>query len=202
MPEIYASALGASESITRDRMMRLDGFVRARHLESKTCPYCGKDFAPTRSHPLQAVCSSDDCQRRRRADYHRRKLSKDPLYRALCKDSQETWKQRNPDYMKRYRADHRAALPDHISGSRSLPPSVADLERLLSLVKNTLVENNSAVRIKRCDSGVWLIAAKDAAAGKNIPAPTHVVIIQGFALQSGGRRSKEQRSGNSTAPDV
>jgi hypothetical protein len=147
------------------------------------------------------VCSSDDCQRRRRADYHRRKLNKDPLYRALCKDSQETWKQRNPDYMKQYRAEHRNAPPDH-RGRRSLPESVADFERLLSLVKNTLVENNPPVRIKRCDAGVWLVDATRSAVGKNILAPTYVVIIQGLASQSGERRAKEQRSGNSAAPDV
>jgi hypothetical protein len=104
--------------------------------------------------------------------------------------------------MKRYRADHRKVPSDHIRGRRSLPESAADLERLLSLVKNTLVENNSAVRIQRCDSGVWLIAAKEAADGKNTLAPTHVVIIQGFASQSGRRSAKEQRSGNSAERDV
>jgi hypothetical protein len=186
----------------RPMLIGLDCFVRPRDLESKTCPYCGREFTPSRSHPLQVVCSSGDCQRRRRTDYHRRKLSKDPLYRALCKDSQETWKQRNPDYMKQYRARQRDARPHHARGRRSLPDSTADLKRLLSLVKNTLVENNPAVRIKRCDSGVWLITAKTDAVEKNTLAPTHVVIIQGLTLQSAGRRAKEQRSGNSAGLDV
>jgi hypothetical protein len=47
-----------------------------------------------RSHRDQKVCSSRRCQSRGRTDYHRMKLSKDP-HRALCEDSQKTWKQRN-----------------------------------------------------------------------------------------------------------
>jgi hypothetical protein len=76
------------------------------------------------------------------------------------------------------------------------------LERLLSLVKNILVQNNPAVRIKRCDSGVWLIAAKKLAVEKNTLEPTHVLIIQGLTPQSDGRSAKEQHSGNSAGADV
>lgn len=183
-------------------MVGLDSFVQARHLKNKTCPYCGQEFTPSPSHPLQVVCSSGECQRRRRADYHRRKLSKDPLYRALCEDSQETWKQRNPDYMKRYRAEHRNAPPDACRAYRSSRESIADLEQLLSLVKNTLVENNPAVQVRHCDSGVWLIRAKKAAAGKNTLAPSYVIVIQGFTIQTTAPRAKEQRSGNSAVSGV
>jgi hypothetical protein len=73
---------------------------------------------------------------------------------------------------------------------------------LLSLVKNTLAENNPSVRIRHCDSGIWLIATKKRTVEKNILAPTYVLIIQGLALESCGSNAKEQRSGNSVVPDV
>ena len=145
--------------------------------ENRTCPYCEKQFKPSRSHPEQKVCSAADCQRRRRADYHRKKLTKDPLYRALCEDSQETWKQRNPDYMKNYRASRRKP-----SGRKTVPPRIAELKRLLTRIRNTLVKNTPALRVTRCASGIWLIAPKHAAADKNTLAPTHVIVIQGVTL--------------------
>ena len=107
----------------------------------RKCPYCGQQFKPSRSHPHQMVCSSGDCQRRRRADYHRKKLKKDPLYRALCQDSQETWLEQNPEYMKRYRAGQREAKPDRTA----VDPLVIELKRLLTSVKNNLVKNTSAI---------------------------------------------------------
>jgi len=90
------------------------------------------------AHPHQMVCSSGDCQRRRRADYHRKKLKKDPLYRALCRDSQETWSEQNPEYMKRYRAGQREAKPDR----PAVQPLISELKRLLTSVKNNLVEKH------------------------------------------------------------
>jgi hypothetical protein len=114
--------------------IHVNSFMRQRNLENRLCPYCERQFEPSRSHPHQVVCSSEECQRRRRADYHRKKLTKDPLYRALCRDSQDTWKQRNPEYMKQYRAGQRKAKPDR-SAAR---PLITELARLLSLVKNNL----------------------------------------------------------------
>src|ERR1035437_8934551 len=55
-------------------------------------------------HPEQVVCSFPACQRRRSADYHRKKLAEDAEYRAQCEHSQKMWKENNPDYLRRYRA--------------------------------------------------------------------------------------------------
>jgi hypothetical protein len=124
------------------------------------------------------VCSSDDCQRRRRADYHRKKVIKDPLYRALCQDSQDMWKQRNPEYMKQYRAGRRGAKADR----PAIRPRIAELERLLTRVKNNLVKNTSALRVTRCAPGSWLIAPKRLADDKNTLASTYVIVIQGITF--------------------
>ena len=90
---------------------------------------------PSRFHPNQRVCNSVDCQRRRRADYHRRKLDEDPAYREQCRLSQKKWREANPHYMKRYLAKRRALK--HRSTSES--PVVHELERLLDLARNDRV---------------------------------------------------------------
>jgi len=126
------------------------------------------------------VCSSGDCQRRRRADYHRKKLKKDPLYRALCQDSQETWLEQHPEYMKRYRARQREAKADRTA----VDPLVIELKRLLTGVKNNLVKNTSAILVTRCAPNIWVLAPKRQADDKNTSATTHVVVIRGLALDA------------------
>ncbi len=68
--------------------------------------------APKGDSPLAAgpmpryVCrinTSPLTHRRRRADYHRKKLAVDPEYRDVCRDSPRKWRSRNPDYWKQYR---------------------------------------------------------------------------------------------------
>ena len=117
---------------------------------------------------------------------------KDPLYRALCEDSQKTWKERNPDYMKQHRASQR----DAVFGRPILRPAVRELERLLSHVKNNLVKNTSAFRVKRCAPGIWLVGPRRPAADKNTLGPTQVIVIQGIMPGEVECRGREQRSGN------
>ena len=47
-------------------------------MEKKPCTYCKQEFYPSRYRPDQRVCSSTDCQRRRRTDYQWQKLATDP----------------------------------------------------------------------------------------------------------------------------
>jgi len=48
----------------------------------------------------QLVCSRSDCQRRRRRDYHRRKIETDPVYAQVVRDNRRKWRQAHPDYQK------------------------------------------------------------------------------------------------------
>ena len=75
----------------------------------RRCLYCQQIFQPSKFQRRQAVCGEADCQRRRRADYHRRKLAADPEYRDVCRDSPRKWRSRNPDYCKKYRRKNPAA---------------------------------------------------------------------------------------------
>ena len=69
------------------------------------CPYCRETFERSHYHPDQAVCSARDCQRLRRAAYHRAKVHNDPSYRAQCRDSQKQWREQHPD------AEYQLLLP-------------------------------------------------------------------------------------------
>lgn len=75
-------------------------------MREKICIYCKQKFRLSARNPHQRACSSPECQRRRRADYHRRKLATDLVYRDQCRDSRKKWRDKNPDYMKRYREHH------------------------------------------------------------------------------------------------
>jgi hypothetical protein len=72
----------------------------------RQCPFCKKPFEPSRYRPNQVVCTTEECQRKRRAAYHRRKLAEDPLYRIQCRESKTKWRDAHRDYMRDYRALH------------------------------------------------------------------------------------------------
>ena len=143
----------------------------------KICRYCEQEFKPSQYHPDQDVCSSKQCQRRRRTDYHRKKLEEDPIYREQCRDSQRKWRERNPDYMKRYLSNRQK---QRLLAGGTFPLS-SELERLLSLVKNNL-----AFDLKPSTAAIWFIHPTAAGQEKNIFANAKILALQGtlYALLS------------------
>ena len=137
-------------------------------MEEKVCRYCIHKFRPSRYHPDQKVCSSGDCQRRRRTDYHRKKLVEDPVYREQCRDSQQKWREKNPHYMKRYWAKRRT--DDGLNAKKSQLAS--ELNQLLKLVKN-----NSAVDLRSLDASIWLVSP-DGSCEKNNLASAKIIIVR------------------------
>lgn len=127
-------------------------------MNEKTCAYCMLAFLPSRFHPEQTVCTSADCQRRRRADYHKRKLANDPAYLEQCRHSQEKWRNQNPDYMKRYLTNRRARKRSSVRNSTV----VQELERLLDLAKSSRVFD-----LKATDATILLVCPNDRAGEKN-----------------------------------
>jgi hypothetical protein len=123
-------------------------------MKQKVCPYCQQEFRCSRFHPDQVVCSSPACQRRRCADYHKKKLAEDDDYRQQCEHSQTIWKENNPGYFKRYRA---ARKKGH--GIRDPhPTSVDDILRFLRQAKNTSAKNNSALVVTTGFVEVWWVS--------------------------------------------
>ena len=86
-------------------------------MTQRRCRYCEQDFQPSKYQPAQLVCSQPGCQRQRRADYHRQKVSADPEYRQVCRDSPQKWRSRNPDYWRRYREEHPEARSATVNDS-------------------------------------------------------------------------------------
>jgi hypothetical protein len=72
----------------------------------RRCPYCQSSFLPSIYRPQQVVCSQPECQRRRRADYHRKKLATDSEYRQVVRDSQKQWWGEHPHYQKQRRQEN------------------------------------------------------------------------------------------------
>jgi hypothetical protein len=64
----------------------------------RVCRYCQRSFQPSKFQLAQAACSDPACQRRRRNDYHRRKVAADPVYRQVCLESAQQWRAEHPNY--------------------------------------------------------------------------------------------------------
>jgi hypothetical protein len=127
-------------------------------MNEKTCAYCKQKFRPSRFHPEQTVCVSADCQRRRRADYHKRKLAIDLAYLEQCRHSQKKWRDENPDYMKEYLAKRQT--PQRSSSYDS--GMVNELQRLVDLARN-----NRVFDLKSSDATILLVCPDDIARQKN-----------------------------------
>ena len=164
--------LGVAKALPWKRRFRATIYTVS--MEEKVCRYCIHKFRPSRYHPDQKVCSSGDCQRRRRTDYHRKKLVEDPVYREQCRDSQQKWREKNPQYMKRYWADRRAG--DRLNAKKSHLTS--ELNQLLKLAKN-----NSAVDLRSLDASIWLVSP-DGLFKENNLASAKIIIVLGIPSSS------------------
>lgn len=134
----------------------------------RICPFCGNGFQPSQYHPNQRICSSPECQRRRRRDYHKTKLANDPVYKEQCQDSQKIWRSKNRSYMKHYRAKLKAVHECSAVKSSLLQ----ELRRVRLLVKNTL-----AKEVSHCDADVWLVSRTGSGSVKNTLASAQIIVI-------------------------
>jgi hypothetical protein len=144
----------------------------------KKCPYCGRTFLPSRYHPNQSVCTSSDCRRKQRSDYHRRKVEEDPSYREQCRLSQQKWREANPNYMKQYLLKRRRIKRSLTERS----PIVTELQQLLDLAKKGRV-----LELKAFDAAIVLVRPKRPASKKNTSvfqkkalARAKIVVLEGL----------------------
>ena len=159
---------------------------------ARCCRYCEQSFQPSKYQPSQSVCSQPDCQRRRRADYHRQKIAADPEYRQGCLDSPQKWRSRNPDYWHRYREQHPAAVERNRQRQH-----VRDQKRRLL----DLANNNSAFDLKHSAAEVWLLGAGLESLANNNSAPVQVWILEALPPRKppASESCKQQRLGDQAA---
>jgi hypothetical protein len=138
-------------------------------LPRRCCRFCQQSFEPSKFRPDQNVCSHPDCQRRRRAEYHRRKIELDAEYAEGVRDSRRKWRETHPDYQKTYRQSHGAA----VARNRQLQRR-RDSQRRVRL----LVKNNVALDLKHCAAEVWLVGPGAGDLVKNNVASCQMFIFQ------------------------
>jgi hypothetical protein len=138
----------------------------------RRCLYCQQVFQLSKFQRHQAVCGGADCQRRRRADYHRAKLAADSEYRDVCRDSPRKWRSRNPDYWKQYRQKNPASADRNRSQQQ-----LRDRKRRL----RNLANNTSALDLKHAAAQVWLVGSGAADLANNNSAPAQVWVIEALA---------------------
>jgi len=133
------------------------------------CRYCKKTFIRSPYHPKQEVCHSEDCQRRRKREYHRKKLAEDPIYRQNCADSRNNWRENHPDYQRQYRLNNEASCERNRQKQRT-----RNRKRRLSVI----VKNNLAIDVARSFTEVWTIGPGLDTIVKNNLAISQVMILQ------------------------
>ncbi len=135
----------------------------------RRCLYCQQVFQSSKFQRRQAVCGEADCQRRRRADYHRAKIAADPEYREVCRDSPRKWRFRNPDYWKQYRQKNPASADRNREQQQ-----LRDRKRHL----RSLANNTSALDLKHSAAEVWLVGSGAADLANNNSAQAQVWVIE------------------------
>lgn len=138
----------------------------------RRCRFCQQSFEPSKFRPDQSVCNQPDCRRRRRAEYHRRKIATDPVYAQVVGESRKKWRDAHPDYPKTYRQSHVAAVERNRQMQRG-----RDARRRAQF----LVKNNLALDLKRCAAEVWLIGPTAGDLVKNNLAACKMLIFQPVA---------------------
>jgi hypothetical protein len=123
------------------------------------------------------VCSQPECQRQRRADYHRQRIADDPEYAEIVRDSRRKWRERHPGYQKSYRQMH----PTAVDRNRDLQHQRDARRRVQFLVKNNL-----ALDLKRCAAEAWLVGPAVEDLVKNNLAACQMFIFQPLAFAAAG----------------
>ena len=158
----------------------------------RRCRYCERSFQPPKYQLGQSVCNELDCQRRRRADYHRQKIAADPEYRQVCRDSPQKWRAHHPDYWRRYREAHPAAVERNRQQQH-----VRDQKRRL----RDLANNNSAFDLKHSAAEIWLLGTDLQHLANNNSAPAQVWVLETLPPRKppASESCKQQRSGEQAA---
>jgi hypothetical protein len=138
-------------------------------MDERRCLYCQQVFQPSKFQSRQAVCGGAGCQRRRRTEYHRKKLAGDPEYREVCRDSPRKWRSRNPDYWKQYRQRN----PASVERNRQHQQTRDRKQRFCNLANNT-----SALDLKRSAAQVWFVGSGAADLANNNPVLAQIWVIE------------------------
>jgi len=131
------------------------------------CPFCGTAFIPSRYHPVQKVCGAKECQRKRRAQYHRTKILNDPEYAKQCQASQQQWRENNKAQQQQYRRDRKAVAEKDATR--------AEIEQRRQLI--TLIKKGTAMNLSRSNAEVWILSTANLADVEKAVAAAKLIIL-------------------------
>jgi hypothetical protein len=140
------------------------------------CVYCHNPFTPSLFHPNQTTCTSAECQRRRKNDSHRKRITTDPDYQKTCIESRKKWRDNHPDYQRDYRYKNQA----YVEQNRRMQQQ-RNHKRQLELI----VKNNLAIDLKQLPARVWMTGPGLEAIVKNNLAISQIVIFQAVGESRG-----------------
>lgn len=70
------------------------------------CRNCGRLFVRDVRVRSQSYCGAKVCQKARKAAWQRQRMAEDDDYRADQREGQKIWRDKSPDYWRRYRQSH------------------------------------------------------------------------------------------------
>jgi hypothetical protein len=133
----------------------------------RVCPFCGKEFQPSKYHPRQIVCSEEGCQQKRRSAFHRKKVAQDPAYAKQCRESRKKWRINNrprvAEYRKLRRLDLARATNEQITKQR---------KELINLIGSSGVFN-----LRRYTVEVWCVCDDNPKHVEKILAAANLIIL-------------------------
>jgi hypothetical protein len=138
----------------------------------RRCPYCRKNFYPSKCQREQIVCGESGCQAHRRADYRRKKIAADPSYLEACRQSARQWRKQHPDYWSAYRKAH----PAGVARNRERQKARDRRQHLANLANNI-----SASDLKLCAAKVWVLGSELHDLANNTSAPAQVWVLEALS---------------------
>lgn len=133
----------------------------------RVCPFCHNEFEPSQYHPNQQICSSTECQKKRRLAYHRTKLRHDPAYAEQCRESRKKWRENNRPYLVQYRKLRKLKAANTAAEKTNL-----NRTRLLRLI-----QQSSIFDLKEFKADIWLLCADDRRAIEKVFANAKAIIL-------------------------
>lgn len=72
----------------------------------RRCRHCGCYLEACKKVKKHDYCKKPGCQRARKRAWQNKKMAEDEEYRRDQKEAQKIWREKNPDYWKKYRSEN------------------------------------------------------------------------------------------------
>jgi hypothetical protein len=132
------------------------------------CPFCERQFEPSQYNPEQKICSSRQCQQKRRREYHRKKLLQDPAYFEQCQESKKKWRENNKIRLRQYQQQRRAAI-----ATAATDTDQTRRERLMDLL-----ESSAVFDLRRYETELWLLCSSEREDVEKILARAKLIVLK------------------------